>query len=90
MALDKASDAALCFPGLAEEPSELVAVVPLKFIQGFSTLAHNYSLRAVAPDYYSGVEADAFQTAYARCGADLAKLRDMLARPATVPEGDAA
>jgi len=54
-------------------------IVPLAFVQGFSTLAHNYSLQAVAPDYYHGVERDAFKSAYSRCGADLAKLRDMLA-----------
>lgn len=57
----------------------LMALVPLSFLQGFHTLAHNYSLRAVPPDYYRGVEGDAFSAAYKRCGEDLAKLRAMLA-----------
>lgn len=54
-------------------------LVPLSFLQGFHTLAHNYSLRAAPPDYYRGVEGDAFSSAYRRCGEDLAKLRAMLA-----------
>lgn len=55
------------------------ALVPLKFVQGFNTLAHNYSLRAVPPDYYDGMAGDAFRDAYARCGRDLAELRALLA-----------
>lgn len=54
-------------------------LVPIEFLAGFNTLAHNYSLQAVAPDYYSGTERDAFMNAYARCGNDLAKLSVMLA-----------
>lgn len=54
-------------------------LVPVDFLRGFCTLAHNYSLKASAPEYYHGVERDAFSAAYARCGSDLAKLRAMLA-----------
>lgn len=64
-------------------------LVPVEFVRGFGTLVHNYSLTAEAPDYYHGVERDAFRAAYERCGRDLAKLRDMLSKPApaaaTVP-----
>lgn len=52
--------------------------VPLKFVQMFHTLAHNYQLNAVPPDYYHGVEGDAFKDAYRRCGRDLAALRSLL------------
>lgn len=65
---------------LAAMPAGFVAV-PLSFVQGFNTLAHNYSLRAVPPDYYHGTEGDAFSAAYKRCGADLAELRTLLAAP---------
>ena len=61
----------------AESDTESVAV-PLNFLQGFLTLAHNYSLRAEAPDFYDGRAGDAFSDAYRRCGRDLGKLRDML------------
>lgn len=54
-------------------------LVPLEFVRGFNTLAHNYSLRAEPPDYYRGVEGDAFSSAYARCGQDLAELMNNLA-----------
>ena len=61
-------------------------LVPREFLAGFNTLAHNYSLKAIAPDYYSGTERDAFKSAYARCGNDLAKLSAMIAAaPATLP-----
>lgn len=65
-------------------------LVPRKFIQGFSDLAHNYQLEAVPPDYYHGVERDAFKDAYRRCGDDLKRLRDILAAPSTPtpPTGD--
>lgn len=52
--------------------------VPLDFLKGFQVLAHNYSLQAQAPDYYTMRERDAFCDAYARCGSELAKLRDKL------------
>lgn len=55
--------------------------VPKEFIQGFNTLAHNYSLRANPPDYYDGMAGDAFSAAYRRCGQDLAELRAMLSAP---------
>jgi len=55
------------------------ALVSIEFLRDFHTLAHNYSLKAEAPDYYHGVERDAFSNAYRRCGEDLAKLRSMLA-----------
>ena len=58
-------------------PPELVAV-PVGFVHGFSTLAHNYSLRAVPPDYYRGTEGDAFSDAYRRCGQQLARLAEIL------------
>lgn len=58
-------------------------LVPVAFVRGFSTLAHNYSLRAEPPDHYHGVEGDAFRNAYARCGRDLAELSAMLK---TTPE----
>jgi hypothetical protein len=66
--------------------------VPREFVQGFCTLAHNYSLKAVPPDYYSGTEGDAFSSAYRRCGQDLGKLRDMLkaAPSAAQPGGEGA
>lgn len=53
-------------------------MVPVAFVQGFNTLAHNYSLRAIPPDCYWGTEGDAFSAAYRRCGEDLAKLRAQL------------
>lgn len=59
--------------------------VPLEFLQGFRTLAHNWSLDAIPPDYYHGVERDAFKSAYARCGYELVKLRAMLAAAPTEP-----
>lgn len=61
----------------AKQPSDRVSV-PLTFVQGFNTMAHNYSLNAQAPDWYHGVERDAFANAYKRCSEDLAKLRAML------------
>jgi hypothetical protein len=54
-------------------------LVPLAFVQGFNTLAHNYSLRAEPPDHYSGTEGDAFSHAYQMCVEDLARLRAMIA-----------
>lgn len=63
-------------------------LVPAEFVRGFGDLAHNYSLAAVAPDHYHGVERDAFSAAYKRCGNDLAKLREILtAAPAHPAEG---
>lgn len=56
------------------------------FIRGFRTLVHNYSLRAEAPDYYRGTEADAFSNAYARCGRDLAEVDKLLAAAPAAPE----
>jgi hypothetical protein len=53
-------------------------LVPLQFIQGVCDLAHNYSFTAIPPDYYRGVEGDAFKDAYRRCGRELAKVRAML------------
>jgi len=70
----------------AGEPAGWVSV-PLEFMKGFHTLAHNYSLRAEPPDYYDGRAGDAFSNAYRRCGEDLARLRAMLASP---PPTDAA
>ncbi len=70
------------------EPPDGWKLVPIAFVQGFSTLAHNYSLNAEAPDYYHGVERDAFSNAYARCGQDLAELRDLLAAAPTTPKGE--
>ena len=70
--------ACLAAPPAAPAPGDMV-MVPLKFVQDFNTLAHNYCLRAVPPDYYSGTEADAFQHAYSRCGSDLRRLREILA-----------
>lgn len=64
-------------PSQGAEP-EGWRLVPVEFVRGFSTLAHNYSLTAVPPDYYRGTEGDAFSNAYRRCGQDLAKLRSML------------
>lgn len=62
-------------------------LVPVEFVRGFSDLAHNYSLAAVAPDYYHGVERDAFRAAYERCGRDLAKLREILSATPAHPAG---
>lgn len=62
-------------------------MVPVEFVRGFNTLAHNYSLQAVPPDYYHGTEGDAFRAAYRRCGQDLAKLRATLP-PAPSTEGE--
>ncbi len=71
----------------AAEPVDM-RLVPAEFVRGFCTLAHNYSLPAEAPDYYHGVERDAFRAAYERCGRDLAKLRELLATtPAHPAEG---
>lgn len=70
-------------PKLYTEPPAMLipdgyVPVPLSFLQGFQKLAHNYSLQAQAPDYYVGIERDAFSAAYARCGSELAQLRDKL------------
>ncbi|OYQ41057.1 hypothetical protein CHU94_08065 [Rhodoferax sp. TH121] len=65
------------FASPADKDAGLVTV-PLEFVQGFNTLAHNYSLQAVAPDFYHGVERDAFCAAYKRCGQSLAELREKL------------
>lgn len=54
------------------------ALVPVDFLRGFRTLAHNYSLTAEPPFYYRGIEASAFSEAYRRCGEDLARLRAMI------------
>lgn len=62
----------------ANTPEQDAVQVPLKFLQGFLTLAHNYSLKAEPPDFYSGIAGDAFSNAYRRCGQDLAKLRALL------------
>jgi hypothetical protein len=72
-------------PPVAAAPDER-RMVPLAFLQGVLTLAHNYSLAAIPPDYYSGMAADAFKDAYRRCGKDLAALRAMLAASPTPPE----
>ncbi|MDP9992030.1 hypothetical protein J2W28_001058 [Variovorax boronicumulans] len=61
-----------------EAPEQETVQVPLTFIRGFYTLAHNYSLTAVPPDYYWGNERDAFSSAYRRCGQDLVKLRALI------------
>lgn len=72
---------------LAAVPMDM-RLVPAEFVRGFGNLAHNYSLAAVAPDHYHGVERDAFSAAYKRCGNDLAKLREILtAAPAHPAEG---
>lgn len=68
------------------EPPEGWELVPKEFMRGFRTLAHNYSLTAEAPCYYHGVERDAFSSAYARCGQDLEKLRDMITAAPTAPK----
>jgi hypothetical protein len=66
-------------------------VVPVEFLRGVSTLAHNYALKAEAPCYYHGVERDAFSAAYARCGRDLAAVMALLTTPPTThhPGGQA-
>ena len=61
-------------------------LVPRQVVQDVCTLAHNYSLNAIAPDYYHGVERDAFANAYKRCGSDLAKIRAALAALPSSPE----
>ena len=69
-----------------------MVLVPRDFVQGFGVLAHNYSMKAEAPDFYQGVERDAFANAYRRCGEDLARLRNMLevdSKPPVQPMGDA-
>ena len=68
-------------------PADMV-MVPLSFVQGFNTLAHNWSLRAEPPSFYTGTEGDAFTRAYAECGQALAKLRAMIASAPAVPAVD--
>lgn len=58
--------------------SETMVLVPLAFVQQFNTMAHNYSLGVIPPDYYFGTERDAFVSAYARCSKALLELRDLL------------
>jgi hypothetical protein len=60
-------------------------LVPVEFIRGVTTLAHNYSLKAEVTCYYQGVERDAFSAAYAHCGQDLAKVVAMLQASPTPP-----
>ena len=67
---------------------EGMVLVPREFMRGFSTLAHNWSLKAEPPEHYDGLAGDAFTEAYRRCGADLAKLKAML--PAAPKPEDAA
>lgn len=57
-----------------EAVPEGFVLVSAEFMRGFRTLAHNYSLKAVPPFYYHGVEGSAFSAAYDRCGRDLALL----------------
>lgn len=76
--------AALAQPAPAV-PADMV-MVPLSFVQGFNTLAHNWSLRAEPPSFYTGTEGDAFARAYAECGQALAKLRAMIAAAPAVRE----
>lgn len=69
--------------GLGSHPAPVQAepgwrMVPVEFLRGFSTLAHNYSLPAEPPFFYDGMAGDAFRNAYRRCGEDLAALRAML------------
>jgi len=61
-------------------------LVPVDFVRGFGNLAHNYSLQAIAPDYYWGNERSAFTDAYARCGHDLAELKALLSAAPPPPE----
>jgi hypothetical protein len=65
-------------PSVAPQEPAGWRLVPLPFIQGVCDLAHNYSFTAIPPDYYRGVEGDAFKDAYRRCGRELAKVRAML------------
>jgi hypothetical protein len=65
-------------PSVAPQEPAGWRLVPLPFIQGVCALAHNYSFTAIPPDYYRGVEGDAFKDAYRRCGRELAKVRAML------------
>lgn len=60
-------------------------LVPREFVQGFGTLAHNWSLKAEPPCYYYGLERDAFAAAYRECGQALGKLRDILNAAAPQP-----
>jgi hypothetical protein len=76
-------------PAPAASANAGMVMVPLEFVQGFGTLAHNYSLTAIPPDYYQGTERDAFSNAYRRCGADLAKLRDLIEAAAPAPASEA-
>lgn len=66
---------------LAEQPG--FVMVPVEFMRGFHTLAHNWSLEAIPPDYLWGTEKDVFKSTYRRCGHDLAKLKDLLAAAPT-------
>ena len=52
--------------------------VPLAFVQAFQTLVHNYSLEVVPPDFYHGVEKDAYRSAFRRCGQELAEAAKLL------------
>lgn len=61
--------------------------VPTAFVDSFRTIAHNYSLEAVAPDYYRGAERDAFANAYRRCGRELAALQGILDAAPEAPAG---
>lgn len=53
-------------------------LVPKQFIEKFNTLAHNYRLGAIAPDYYVGNERDAYASACENFGIILGKMRDQL------------
>lgn len=59
------------------EPVKMVQV-PLAFVQAFQTLVHNYSLEVVPPDFYYGVEKDAYRSAFRRCGQELAEAAKLL------------
>jgi hypothetical protein len=63
---------------VGEAAAEGWVLVPKEFIQGFHTLAHNYSLRAEPPVFYYGTERDAFSRAFRECGEALGRLRAML------------
>jgi len=81
---DTGADAGSAIPQSASVPDGWTPV-PVEFVRGFLTCAHNYSLQAVPPVYFTGLEGDAFKAAYARCGDELNHLKAMLF-DATVPQ----
>lgn len=75
-------------PAAAPAVPDDMVLVPKTYLIRILALTHNWSLKAIPPDYYDGMAGDAFQEAYRRCGRDLAEAKALLpSAPASGKEG---